>query len=56
MEYEKKNYFCYAGGGSCIEIDRLQQANHPLPNGTVIEGKVESWKDFNDGDQIQCKI
>lgn len=27
-----------------------------LPNGEVVEGKVESWKDFEDGDQIQVKI
>ena len=27
-----------------------------LPNGEVIEGKVQSWKDYDDGDQIQVKI
>lgn len=27
-----------------------------LPNGTVVEGKVDSWLDFEDGDQIQVKI
>lgn len=27
-----------------------------LPNGTYIEGKVSSWKDYEDGDQIQVKI
>lgn len=27
-----------------------------LPNGEVIEGKVDSWMDFEDGDQIQVKI
>ena len=27
-----------------------------LPNGEVIEGKVTSWKDYEDGDQIQVKI
>ena len=27
-----------------------------LPNGEIIEGKVQSWKDFSDGDQIQVKI
>ena len=27
-----------------------------LPDGTVIEGKVQSWTDFEDGDQIQVKI
>lgn len=27
-----------------------------LPNGEVIDGKVQSWTDFADGDQIQVKI
>lgn len=27
-----------------------------LPNDKIIEGKVESWKDYEDGDQIQVKI
>ena len=27
-----------------------------LPNGEVIEGKVSSWTDFEDGDQIQLRI
>ena len=27
-----------------------------LPNGQVVEGKVSSWTDFEDGDQIQVKI
>jgi len=27
-----------------------------LPNGEVVEGKVTSWTDFEDGDQIQVKI
>lgn len=27
-----------------------------LPNGEVIDGKITSWKDFEDGDQIQVKI
>lgn len=27
-----------------------------LPNGEVIDGKVESWRDFEDGDQLQVKI
>lgn len=27
-----------------------------LPDGSVIEGKVSSWKDYDDGDQIQVKI
>ena len=27
-----------------------------LPNGESVEGKVTSWTDFEDGDQIQVKI
>ena len=27
-----------------------------LPNGEIVEGKVASWTDFEDGDQIQVKI
>ena len=27
-----------------------------LPNGEVVEGKVSSWTDYDDGDQIQVKI
>ena len=27
-----------------------------LPNGQVIDGEISSWKDFDDGDQIQLKI
>lgn len=27
-----------------------------LPNGELIEGEIQSWKDFDDGDQIQVVI
>ena len=27
-----------------------------LPDGTIVEGKVDSWTDYDDGDQIQVKI
>ena len=27
-----------------------------LPNGEVVEGKVSSWTDFEDGDQLQVRI
>lgn len=27
-----------------------------LPNGEIVEGEVQSWKDYEDGDQIQVKI
>ena len=27
-----------------------------LPDGTVVSGNVDSWTDYDDGDQIQVKI
>lgn len=27
-----------------------------LPDGTIVDGKVQSWTDYEDGDQIQVKI
>lgn len=27
-----------------------------LPNGEIIDGKITSWTDYEDGDQIQVKI
>ncbi len=27
-----------------------------LPNGETVSGQVQSWKDYEDGDQIQVKI
>lgn len=27
-----------------------------MPDGTVVDGKVDSWKDFEDGDSIQVKV
>lgn len=27
-----------------------------LPNGEIVDGKVQSWTDYGDGDQIQVKI
>ena len=27
-----------------------------LPNGEIVEGRVNSWTDFEDGDSIQVKI
>jgi cell division protein YceG involved in septum cleavage len=27
-----------------------------LPNGEVVQGRVESWTDYQDGDQIQVKV
>lgn len=27
-----------------------------LPNSEIVEGKVDSWRDFEDGDQLQITI
>lgn len=27
-----------------------------LPNGELIEGNIDNWRDYEDGDQIQVKI
>ena len=27
-----------------------------LPNGEVVDGHIESWRDYEDGDQMQVKI
>lgn len=27
-----------------------------LPDGTIVEGKVQSWTDYEDGEQLQIKI
>lgn len=35
---------------------KFDRAIISLPNGEVVEGKVESWRDYEDGDQIQVKI
>ena len=39
-----KEHLCYVDG------------NKLYYNGEVVEGKVSSWTDFEDGDQIQVKI
>lgn len=35
---------------------KFDKAIISLPNGDVIEGKVKSWTDYEDGDQIQVKV
>ena len=37
-------------------VRRFDRAILCLPDGTIIEGKVQSWTDFEDGDQLQVKI
>ena len=35
---------------------RFDYAIISLPNGEIIEGEIDSWTDYEDGDQIQVKI
>lgn len=35
---------------------KFNRAVISLPNGEVIDGAVESWRDYEDGDQLQVKI
>lgn len=35
---------------------KFDRAIIKLPNGEVIEGKISTWMDYEDGDQIQVKI
>lgn len=35
---------------------KYDQAVIGLPDGTIVTGEVESWRDYEDGDQIQVKI
>lgn len=34
----------------------FERAIISLPNGEIVSGEVQSWTDFEDGDQIQVKI
>ena len=34
---------------------RFDRAIIKLPNGEIVEGKIDSWKDY-DGEQLQIKI
>ena len=50
--------FCMAGCNRQI-IDTTYNYTYgyiSLPNGECIEGAVQSWTDYSDGDQIQVKI
>lgn len=35
---------------------KFDRAIISLPNGEIVDGKVDSWRDFEDGDQLQVKI
>ena len=45
------------GNKQIIDITyKFDKAIVSLPNGQIIEGKIDSWTDYEDGDQIQIKI
>lgn len=49
----------FCGCGNMQLLDMTYTFNYAiisLPNGDVVEGKVTSWRDFEDGDQIQLVI
>lgn len=51
--------FLFTGCGNKQLFDTTYNFNYAmirLQNGSVIEGKMQSWKDFEDGDQLQVKI
>lgn len=51
--------FCGCNGWNKQIFDtthRFDSAIISLPDGTIVKGKVQSWTDFTDGDQIQVKI
>lgn len=35
---------------------KFDEAVIAMPDGTTVSGKVQSWRDYEDGDQIQVKI
>lgn len=35
---------------------KFDKAIIALPDGSIVSGKVESWTDFEDGDQLQIKV
>ena len=47
------------GCGNRDMIDTVytyEEAVLSMADGTIIRGKVESWRDYEDGEQIQVKI
>lgn len=51
--------FSFSGCGNKTMFDTTYAFNKAiinLPNGEIIEGNVQTWNDYDDGDQIQVKI
>lgn len=46
-----------AGGYQTVDtVWKFDRAIIALPNGEIVSGNVEKWRDFEDGDQLQIKI
>ena len=37
-------------------VRTFNEAVLTLPDGSVVTGKVQSWRDYEDGDQLQVKV
>lgn len=35
---------------------KFDKAIIELPNGTIVDGKIQSWRDYSNSDQLQVKI
>ena len=47
------------GCGNMTVLDttyRFDRAQILMPDGSVVEGKVQGWTDYEDGDQLQVRI
>ena len=50
---------CYSIGNNSRGLDikyTFHEAYISLPNGEVIHGEISSWRDFDDGDEVQITI
>lgn len=50
---------CYESAGGFDWFDtnwRFDTAQIAMPDGTVVQGRVDSWRDYEDGDQLQVTI
>ena len=51
--------FALSGCGNKTVFDTTYTFNKAiiqLPTGEIVEGSVQTWNDYDDGDQIQVKI
>ena len=49
--------FAFTGNRQIFDTTyRFEKAILSLPDGTVVSGNVDAWRDYEDGDQIQVKI